>query len=78
MAALFVEVHKGYKRGAHNVVGFVDQGLLEVLLQGLNVDVVDDLGEDSQGVGFGHLVVVLPDVFGQLGDHDEDFTFARF
>ena len=60
------------------MVALVNEGLLEVFLKRLDVEVINDLSQDSEGVGFAHLILVLSDVFSELGYHDEYFILICF
>ena len=77
MPALLVQIVQRYQSGANHVVALVNEGLFQVLFEGLHVQIVDDLGEDPQGVGFVHLVVVLTHVLRQLGDNYEYLVLSR-
>ncbi len=56
----------------------IDYRLFQILLKALHIEVVDDLGKHTEGVGLAHLIIVLADVFGQLGYHYEDLCLTRF
>ncbi len=63
MAAFLIETDQGDQGGAHYVVAFVYDGLLQVLFQTLDIEVVNDLSKNTQSVRFTHFVVILTDVF---------------
>ena len=69
MTALLIQVNETDQGGADDMIGLINQGLLQVLLERLYIEVIYDLGEDSQCVCLTHLVLVLPDILGQLADN---------
>lgn len=78
MATFLVEIDERDESSAHNVVALVNEGLLQVFLQRLHVQVIDDLGKHSERVSLVHFVFVLTYVLGQLGDDDENFVLVGF
>jgi hypothetical protein len=52
--------------------------LLEVLLQGLDIKIIDDLSKHSQSICLVHLILYLCYILCQLGDDHEDLILLDF
>ena len=60
------------------MVALAQEGLLDDLVQTLDILFINDLGEDPEGVCLDHVVFGLLDVLVEAGDDDEDFVFTDF
>lgn len=40
----------------------------------MHVEIVNDLGKHTEGIGLEHLVVILAHILGKLRDDDEDLA----
>jgi len=58
------------------VVALAHERLLDELVKGLHIVVVDDLRQHSQRVCFNHIVFSLLDVFGQALNDNEYLVFV--
>jgi hypothetical protein len=76
VATLLVKLNHGDKSRTHDVLTLVHKSLLNEFIQGLDVLIVDDVGQDPEGVSFDHLGISHLDVFTQARNHDKNFLLV--
>jgi hypothetical protein len=66
-----------YDGGADHVLTFVNQSLAEELFDVLNIEFVDDLGQNSKSIGLEHVVIRQLNILGEATNDNENFVFTN-
>ena len=76
LGALLEEFDHTDEGSTHVVVRLAQQGLFDEPIETLHVLLVDNLGEDTQGVCLDNIVVRLLDIFVEAGNDNEDLVLV--
>ena len=59
------------------MLALINQSLPHELLNILNILFINNLGKDSEGISFEHIVISQLDIFGQTGNDHKHFIFIH-